>query len=160
MTPPTTTGSIEVVEESPWRPGSWHPGRLRLSDSVGLTIGLIIVSLVRGFDYLTPNPVSATSSLTVVEGAFPLPVWGIAFMAPALLLALAAGLRIHAGVWIGHWVLAIAYTALAVGLGAEYVTRPMLDGIRSATAMTIPAYLHLTIALRTGWRPIRWISND
>ena len=138
-----------------WRPGSWEPGRLGLRDSIGITVLLIAVAMVRGIDYITPAPIS-TTALSIVEQAAPLWAWGMGFMIPAVVLAASTLTRVHLGVWVGHWLLAIAYVSLAVGLGAEYVTRPWLDGIRSATAMMLPAILHCTVAVRTGWRPPRW----
>lgn len=143
-----------AAPHSPWAPGSWHPARLNQYDSVWLTGLLIVVGVVRGYDYITPSHV-ASPSLAVVESAMPMTVWGTAFGLPAIALAFVALLRIHGGVWMCHWILAIIYAALAVGLGAEYITRPGFDGIRTAATLMVPAFLHLTIALRTGWRPLR-----
>lgn len=139
----------------PWRPGSWEPGRFGVWDSIAITSLLVLVALVRGWDYLTPAYIHSPG-LSVVEQAFPLHVWGFAFALPALGLATSVLTRIHAGVWLGHWLLAITYVALAVGLAAEYTTRPWFDGIRSSTAMVLPAAIHLAVAIRTGWRPPRW----
>lgn len=150
-----TTHRHLSITDKPWRPGSWEPGRFGLYDSIGITCVLVIISLVRGYDYLTPDSVP-TPALSVVEQAFPIHVWGLAFTLPAVLLATAVLARIHAGVWAGHWLLGIAYVALAVGLGAEYTSRPWLDGIRSAAGMALPATIHIGVAIRTGWRPPRW----
>ena len=102
----------------PWRIGSWEPARLGLTDSIGITILLTLAAAVRGFDYLTPR-VYPSPALSVVEAAFPLWVWGLMFALPAIFLAVSALARIHAGVWIGHWLLVIAYVGLATGLGVE-----------------------------------------
>ena len=147
--------SHERVESRPWVPGSWHPARLRAHDSVALTSVLLTVATVRGLDYVMPSAHNS-SALAVVEQAFPIDVWGVLFLLPALLLLVSALARIHGGVWMDHWILAIVYTALASGLGVEYLSREWFDGIRSATALALPAFLHLTIALRTGWRPLAW----
>lgn len=145
----------KAPEYRPWVPGSWHPARLRAHDSVALTAVLLTVATVRGLDYVLPS--SQTSpAMAVVEQAFPIGVWGVMFLLPAGLLLVSALARIHGGVWMGHWILAIVYTALSVGLAAEYLSREWFDGIRSATALALPAFLHLTIALRTGWRPLEW----
>lgn len=143
----------------PWRPGSWEPGRLNLVDSIALTGALAFLAFIRGFDYLTPksSQVPPSPALSAIEQAFPLWVWGLGFAVPAILLALFTVLRIHRGVWFGHWILAVVYFALVVGLGGEYITRPWFDGIRSATAMALPMGLHILIAVRTGWRPPLWI---
>ena len=138
----------------PWRIGSWEPARLGLSDSIGITLLLTLVGLMRGFDYLTPKT-TASPALSLVEAAFPLWVWGVMFAAPSVFLAVSALARVHAGVWIGHWLLVIAYVGLATGLGAEYVQRPWLDGIRTVGALLVPLALHGLVAFRTGWRPPR-----
>ena len=138
----------------PWRVGSWEPARLGLSDSIGLTILLTFAAVVRGIDYLTPRSYSSPS-LSVVEAAFPLWVWGLMFSAPAVFLAVSALARVHAGVWIGHWLLVIAYVGLAAGLGVEYFGRPWFDGIRTVGSLAVPCAIHCLVAFRTGWRPPR-----
>lgn len=145
----------KAPEHRPWLPGSWHPARLRAPDSVALTAVLLAVSAVRGLDYVLPSA-QTSPAMAVVEQAFPIVVWGMLFLAPAGLLLVSALARIHGGVWMGHWILAIVYTALAVGLGIEYLSREWFDGVRFATTLVLPAFLHLTIALRTGWRPLEW----
>ena len=138
----------------PWRIGSWEPARLGLSDSIGLTILLTFAAAMRGYDYLTPK-VHPSPSLSVVEAAFPLWVWGLMFALPAIFLAVSALARIHAGVWIGHWLLVITYVGLGTGLGVEYLGRPWFDGIRGVSSIMIPCAIHCLVAFRTGWRPPR-----
>ena len=138
----------------PWRVGSWEPARLGLSDSIGITILLTLAAAVRGIDYLTPR-VYPSPALSVVEAAFPLWVWGVMFSAPAVFLAVSALARVHAGVWIGHWLLVIAYVGLAAGLGVEYAGRPWFDGIRTIGSLAVPCAIHCLVAFRTGWRPPR-----
>lgn len=138
----------------PWRVGSWEPARLGLSDSLGLTILLTFVAALRGFDYLTPTS-TESPALSIVEAAFPLWIWGLMFAVPAVFLAISAIARIHAGVWIGHWLLVISYVGLTTGLGAEYLARPWFDGIRTAGSLAVPLLIHALVAFRTGWRPPR-----
>ena len=138
----------------PWRIGSWEPARLGLSDSIGITILLTFVGLVRGVDYITPKT-TASPALSLVEQAFPLWVWGLMFAVPSVFLAVSAIARVHAGVWIGHWLLVIAYVGLATGLSVEYLGRPWFDGIRTVASLAAPFALHAMIAFRTGWRPPR-----
>ncbi len=138
----------------PWRIGSWEPARLGLSDSIGITLLLTFVGMVRGFDYLTPKT-TESPALSVVEAAFPLWVWGLMFAVPAVFLAVSAIARVHAGVWIGHWLLVIAYVGLATGLGVEYFGRPWFDGVRTVASLAVPFALHAMVAFRTGWRPPR-----
>ena len=138
----------------PWRIGSWEPARLGLSDSIGITLLLTIVGLVRGLDYITPKT-TESPALSLVEQAFPLWVWGLMFAVPSVFLLVSAIARVHAGVWIGHWLLVIAYVGLATGLGVEYLSRPWFDGIRTVASLSAPFALHAMIAFRTGWRPPR-----
>ena len=138
----------------PWRMGSWEPARMGLSDSIGITLLLTIVGLVRGIDYITPKT-TESPALSLVEQAFPLWVWGLMFAVPSLFLAASVIARIHAGVWIGHWLLVIAYVGLATGLGVEYLGRPWFDGIRTVASLAGPFALHTLVAFRTGWRPPR-----
>lgn len=151
----TTHRDVSGLEpEDPWAPGSWRPGQLGIRDSVTMTVVLILIAAVRGFDYVTPA-VAHTAGVSAIEDALPLHVWGIAFLAPSLVLTVGASARVHRLVWLGHGGLAIIYCALAVGLGGEYLTHPWGAGIRSATGMAVPVYLHMTIAWRTGWTPRR-----
>ena len=136
-------------------PGSWEPGRFHLSDALVLKVTLVVMAISRGFDYLTPptevGPVTETMML-----AFPLPVWGGAFLILAAMLAVGMILRIHFLVWLGHGLLAAAYVAVFVALAGVYMQREMWDGIRSASALLAPMALHGLLSFRTGWKPPNW----
>lgn len=141
-------------EPNPWKPGSWEPARLSTLDSISVTVWLCFASMLRGLDYLLPaSPEGSTKSLTVVEDAMPLPVWGMLFLGFSALLLAAVLMKIHRLVYLSHWTLGVVTAALAVGLGAEYLTRPWGDGIRSAGTLAVVAALYLIIAIRTGWEP-------
>lgn len=83
-------------------------------------------------------------------------VWVGWLLVGAVTLGASALARIHAGVWAGHSILFVAYTALAVGFTVEYGAAPWTDGLRSAGPMWLVAALHIILVIRTGWRPPRW----
>ena len=136
-------------------PGSWEPGRFRLSDAFILKGTLVLMALARGFDYITPPP-RLTQVTETMMLAFPLEVWGGAFLALAVTLAAGMALRIHFLVWLGHGLLAAAYVAVFVSLSSVYLQREMFEGIRSATVVLAPLVLHGLLSCRTGWRPPNW----
>ena len=136
-------------------PGSWEPGRFHLSDALIIKITLVVSAFSRGFDYLTPPP-ELTPAVETMMLAFPLEVWGGAFIAFAGILALGLILRIHFLVWIGHGLLAAVYMAAFSSLLSLYAQREMFEGIRSATALLAPLVLHTLLSFRTGWKPPKW----
>lgn len=136
-------------------PGSWEPGRFRLSDALVIKGTLVLMALARGFDYITPPP-RLTQVTETMMLAFPLEVWGGAFLALAVILAVGMILRVHFMVWLGHGLLAAAYVAVFVSLSSVYLQREMFEGIRSATVVLSPLVLHGLLSFRTGWRPPNW----
>lgn len=153
-TPGSSPSNPVEIEPNPWKPGSWEPARLSLLDSMSVTVWLCLASILRGLDYLLPStPEGQTKALTVVEDALPIPGWGILFSGFGFLLALSVVLKIHRLVYLSHWTLGVVTAALTVGLGAEYLTRPWGDGIRSAGTLAVVAAFYLIIAIRTGWEP-------
>ena len=136
-------------------PGSWEPGRFHLSDALLLKVTLVLMAFARGFDYITP-PSRVTEVTETMMLAFPLTVWGGAFLALAVVLGVGLALRIHFLVWLGHGLLAAAYVAVFVSLASVYLQREMFEGIRSATVVLAPLVLHGLLSLRTGWRPPNW----
>lgn len=136
-------------------PGSWEPGRFHLSDALVLKVTLVFMAFWRGFDYITP-PIQVGPITESMMLAFPLPVWGGAFMILAVMLAVGMVLRIHFFVWLGHGLLAAVYVAVFVSLSSVYLQREMFEGIRSATTVLAPLVLHGLLSFRTGWRPPNW----
>src|SRR5699024_9079505 len=136
-------GHRQTISRSsdPWRMGSWEPARMGLSDSIGITLLLTIVGLVRGIDYITPKT-TESPALSLVEQAFPLWVWGLMFAVPSLFLAASVIARIHAGVWIGHWLLVIAYVGLATGLGVGCSGRRGFAGFGTVASLEGPLVFH------------------
>lgn len=136
-------------------PGSWEPGRFHLSDALVIKVTLVVMALARGFDYMTP-PSRVTQVTEMMMLAFPLTVWGGAFMILATMLAVGLALRVHFLVWLGHGLLAASYVAVFVSLSSVYLQREMFEGIRSATVILAPLVLHGLLSFRTGWRPPNW----
>ena len=136
-------------------PGSWEPGRFRLSDALVIKGTLVLMAFWRGFDYITPPPRLGPITETMML-AFPLEVWGGAFLILAAMMAVGLALRIHFLVWLGHGLLAAAYVAVFVSLSSVYLQREMFEGIRSATVILAPLVLHGLLSYRTGWRPPDW----
>lgn len=136
-------------------PGSWEPGRFHLSDALIIKGTLVLMALARGFDYITP-PSRVTEVTETMMLAFPLTVWGGAFLILAAMLAVGLALRIHFLVWLGHGLLAAVYVAVFVSLSSVYLQREMWDGIRSATVVLAPLVLHGLLSSRTGWKPPNW----
>ena len=136
-------------------PGSWEPGRFHLSDALVIKGTLAFMAFWRGFDYITPPPALTPVTETMML-AFPLSVWGGAFLALAAMLAVGLILRVHFLVWLGHGLLAAAYVAVFVSLSSVYLQRELWEGIRSATVVLAPLVLHGLLSFRTGWRPPNW----
>lgn len=136
-------------------PGSWEPGRFHLSDALLLKGTLAFMAFWRGFDYVTPPP-RLTQVTETMMLAFPLTVWGVAFIALSAVLGIGLLTRTHFLVWLGHGLLAAAYVAVFVSLLSVYLQREMLEGIRSATVILAPLVLHTVLSFRTGWRPPNW----
>lgn len=135
------------------RRGSWQPARLTSTDHMLILYALMIMPIVRAFDYSSGDDASA--SLTAVEGFAPMWAWAIFFYLGALVLAYGVRARRHLIVYIGHSILAVTYSALAVGVLATSLTRPWLDGVRGASVLILPTLMHWMIWWRTGPAPIK-----
>jgi hypothetical protein len=132
-----------------WR---WRTSQFVRTDVIFLTALLTVLALVRGFDYATGDD-SEGATLSLVEKAFPLPLWGALFMFGGGLIAAGMLLHIHPVVFVGHCLLAVTYAMLTVGLFVALPGFPF-DGIRTATGLTAIVWLHYFLALRMGPRPI------
>lgn len=135
------------------RRGSWQPARLTSTDHMLVLYALMIMPIVRAFDYSSGDDASA--SLTAVEGFAPMWAWAIFFYLGALVLAYGVRARRHLIVYIGHSILAVTYSALAVGILAASMTHPWMDGVRGASVLILPTLMHWLIWWRTGPAPIK-----
>ena len=130
---------------------------------------LFVLALLFGFDYLATPAGELTKSLTVVEAAFPIPVWGIAFLLFGT-LGLLGELWIELGVayslkhphgpdwlqagnrWVptavSHFALMVLYTGVGVGYVVNLIIAGHLWGARSPALMFLLAYGHLVFMNR------------
>lgn len=149
----------------PKAPQRWRPAKLGPADTTVLSLIVGMVTLIRGYDYLTGDDVwrraagEAPPALVGVEGAFPLWVWGIVFTVSSLVLFVGMAKRWHFWVFLGHAVLGLFYAGLLVGLMAGYLSVPNFDGIRGAAGTAMKSAYCLIIASRMGSRPLElWKS--
>ena len=89
-----TVGAPLSRTPNTFAPGSWEPGRFHLSDALLLKGTLVFMAFWRGFDYITPPPALTPVTETMML-AFPLSVWGGAFLVLAAMLTAGLALRIH-----------------------------------------------------------------
>lgn len=134
--------------------GSWVPARLTGADLLLVVWASLFQVWIRVFDYTTGSD-SGSRSLTLVERAFPLPVWGAAFGLGAVILLIGTLDRRHLVVWLGHFYLASAYTLLGLGILISVLMVPWANGIRGAGVLILPTIMHWVFAKRTGPKPLR-----
>lgn len=135
--------------------GSWETPRLTGIDVLVVILSLLTQAIVRSWDYSTGDD-RVSASLTLIEDAFPLWIWGIILGVLAGALLLGIGLRIHLLVWSSHALLSFMYSILMIGmLIAVLDNNPFpWDGIRGVTLLMTPAILHGVLAIRTGPHPL------
>lgn len=141
------------------RPHRWAPVRLGAADTTVLSVALVIIGLIRAYDYLTgpdvwDDEISHKPYLVGIEGAFPLWIWGVAILLSVAVLITGMVRRWHFWVFLGHCMLGIIYAGLTVGLFVGYMDKEALDGVRGAVAMLTPAIYCLIVAVRMGAKPL------
>lgn len=131
--------------------GTWQPPRLTGLDVLVVIISLWTQVVVRSWDYSTGED-RISSSLTLIEDAFPLEVWGLILASLALGLAVGILFRVHLMVWASHSLLCLIYFILMIGMLIAILDGSPFpwDGIRGVTLLLTPAVLHGVIAIRTG----------
>lgn len=144
--------------------GVWRPARLTVTDQqllVWLSLAFIVL---RAFDYLTgddrPAPVPGkarppATSLSLIENALPLWVWGSSLLAGAALVAAGMRARVHLAVWLGHTLIGIVGSALTVSVLLTALDKTWLDGIRSVGPLAFVTVFHWLLWARTGPVPLR-----
>lgn len=138
----------------PHRRQTWRPAAFTSADLWVLLGGLVAIASLRGFDYATGND-RVSQSLSIVEDAFPLPVWGAFTLVAAVVLAVGITVRVHALVFVGHGLLAGVYLALGAGVASSVAGMGgWWDGIRSGGDLLFFAALHAYLCVRTGPRPL------
>ena len=153
-----TTARHRSYSLSPARIGwaaQWKPAALGPWDIMLAAYAMVVMSLVRAFDYSTGTEAeNPSSNLTAVEAAAPLWGWALAFILFGTLLAVGVSLKRHLLVWAGHAALAVVYTGLLAGMVVSVLPHPWFDGIRAASALLLPCAMHWILAFRTGPNPI------
>lgn len=143
--------------------GKWRPARLTLKDQMFLTWVSLAFITVRSFDYLTgedkpapppPGHKPRPTSLTIIEAALPVWLWGAVLLVGVALCAGGIRLKQHKAVWTGHMVLAFVGTVLAVSVILSVAGREWLDGIRSAGPLMFASLYHWLLWYRTGPTPL------
>lgn len=129
---------------------------------VSYMVATIILTISRAWDYATPFTAGEPPprpALAAIEAVMPLWAWALVIAIPTIGLIAAMIWHVHAGVWLGLGLIAVAYAALGVGLTAEYLGRPWGDGIRSGIEPLYAAYIAGSLCLLTGWRPPAWTPS-
>lgn len=127
----------------PDRPtGSWAPG-LQSDLSLVAMWAFGLEAFVRGIDYATNDRDDVTQSLSIVEAALPLPIWGAIILVGATLFLGGVVLKKHNPIIAGSLILMATYMALAVGLFMRMVERGWpWDGFRSPLLFVAVATLY------------------
>lgn len=101
---------------------AWRPGLP--SDVSAIVLALMALQAVnRGIDYAMGDRDTTTASLTVVEQAMPLPVWGVLFFLGGVLVLSGMWRRIADLIVIGAVLLMALYASLSWGLVLKMVKR-------------------------------------
>lgn len=130
-----------------------RPMSIRLAEKA-----ILIAAALRGLDYIMLPPGTSVASLSVIERAQPLAVWGWAFLGFALLA--------YAGMWwkqspaaaLGHMVIGVVYGVFAIGSIVELSLRDGgFYGWRTSTGWVAAGLLHVIYAREAErtWRSIR-----
>lgn len=132
--------------------GDWRAGMpAPVSRFILITMTLEVLS--RGADYATGDRPGVTSSLTIIEAALPLPVWGVLFLLVGCTTALGIGLRRFMLIAYGAFFAGGLYAILSVGLFLRMVERGWpWDGWRTPTHFLMMGALWGAVAAGTIWR--------
>ncbi|ACP33501.1 hypothetical protein [Corynebacterium aurimucosum] len=104
------------------RQGDWSPGMPSLIFFI--IFGLFTVQGAnRGVDYITGDRPDVTQSLTVVEEAMPLQVWGVLFLMASLVVAVGMVFRRHNIIIAGCLYFVVLYSGITWGLTMKMLTR-------------------------------------
>ncbi|KGM18138.1 hypothetical protein [Corynebacterium auriscanis] len=123
--------------------GDWRPG---LPADVSALLGGIMALQAgnRGVDYLLGDRDTTTNSLTVVEQAMPLWVWGMLFFAGGVLVGVGMWKRHAEPIVTGATLLMATYGALAWGLLLKMIERgtPVRAFTHEASKFDLAGMIH------------------
>lgn len=132
--------------------GDWRPGMPAPISRTVLWL-LTVEALSRGMDYVTGDRPGVTSSLTVIEAALPLEVWGVLFLIVGAATALGVFFRRHMLIAYGAFFTGGLYAILSVGLFLKMMERGWpWDGWRTPTHFLMMGALWAAVAAGTLWR--------
>lgn len=121
--------------------GDWTPG-LQPDLSLVFMILLAVEVAVRGIDYLGGDREDVTQSLTVVQSAMPLQMWGVLLLAAGGTFLFGVLTRSFAPLIFGAVSIMAIYGALAFGLFLRMVERGWpWDGFRTPLMFTVFALM-------------------
>lgn len=148
--------------------GSWRPARLTTGDQRFLIWCILVFAVIRALDYITgadkpkvimsPDGKEPTTSLSVLENALPLSIWGGVILLGVAVLATGTAMYIHFAVWLGHAILGVVGTVLTLSTLITALSNADFDGIRSFGSIAVVTLLHWIFWARTGPRPLQ--SSD
>jgi hypothetical protein len=136
--------------------GDWVPGRTNYL-LLAVQVLFAVQGAARGMDYVLPRPPMPTpASLTSIEAAFPLPVWGVGFLLAggAVLVGLFGGWLTC--IVIGHFLLAGLYGAFAYGILADAPVDSYL--VAGGGALLLAGGLHLGLRRWPRWEKSRFAA--
>lgn len=119
------------------RMGGWSPG---LQPDLSLAFMLLLSTevLVRGVDYITGDRKDVTQSLSIVESAMPLQVWGALLIAAGASFTFGVLARRFGPLIFGAVLIMAIYGAISFGLFLRMVERGWpWDGFRTPLMFTI-----------------------
>lgn len=99
----------------------WVPARTTSFDTIMATYALIIMAVLRGWDYSADGPSLRDDDVyqkTVlpIENAMPLWMWAIGFLTVSVVLFAGKMAHLHRMVFVGHAIGAILYTGMMIGI--------------------------------------------
>lgn len=143
---------------SRFKRNTWRPARITYFDFRIIVVCLIFQAYARGFDYLLEG--TGGWRYFTLRQEWIADAWAGTFIVGALLLTIGAAFRVHTAVYLGHAWLAVVYSCLAVWLWTVNMQDGDIIGVRAASSLTIVWALHITLAIRTGPRPLPTTITD
>lgn len=133
------------------RRGDWVP---LLPPAARLAVVMIVplINLGWGVDYVLPSE-STAHSLSVVERAMPMVVWGVLCLAAGIVSLVGFIGRWRRVAAVGLWIGGSTFFALAAGQWAAVAGVPWLDGVRGPILATVVAAAQLGMAAGYAQQP-------
>lgn len=121
--------------------GDWVP-LLPERTRMLVVMAIPIEAILRAWDYLTPNLVPPTVSLSVVEQMMPLEVWGVLCGIVGVVTLWGLAWRWPRTAITGLRFGAATYAVLAAGQWLSVIDNAWLDGVRGPAITTIFAFAY------------------